>query len=531
MGRLRGCSKTIGSGGILTVIKHEGEFCYIECSICSTDVELYPNLFKQDSYRWKLDIVPCGCNKHKAHTLPQEETILRRLCEERDYTFHYVEKRGNRKYVSLSCNITGVRKDNMQCANFKLGRDIKQRSYYNKTLVLEKEEDIVARWKSKNPTYEKLTFKRKPDRNWDITCPVCTSDMFSAAENSLSLFTKSTQSLSSGVSICRCDRPLNKEEQTVNIKNICDKEGLIFNGWVDGVVGNNHHFEVTCQKGHRELKTHNNFNSGKRCRTCADEYTGDILSFSVEDWQSEVDNQTRFPRGTKVLSILPDRKVLIECPVCKEDEYSLNNLCEGTFPIAKSSISSGCLPCRCSSSAKLTLSQMEYKINKILDPTNKSFVGWCEEKVSTRSFLKISCVKGTKHRMTYENLIQHGYRCKCCGERNFGFDQSAPAYLYMLSLTGSTKHGIKVGVSNYDNYKSRLASQIKNNKGVDYEVLGLWYFDLGGDAYYIEQLIKRTFSNKYFSVNEVPDGYTETYPFSEKKHIHDFIIKAIDNPD
>jgi hypothetical protein len=112
---------------------------------------------------------------------------------------------------------------------------------------------------------------------------------------------------------------------------------------------------------------------------------------------------------------------------------------------------------------------------------------------------------------SYETIRRGGGGCTSCAKQ--GFDSTAPAYLYFIQ--SHLHNSFKVGIGNDNKRKrtDRLNKHILEN----WEVLGVWRFDIGLQAQDIEASVFNVLRKKYkfpihLSKEEMPQGgWTETF--------------------
>lgn len=94
---------------------------------------------------------------------------------------------------------------------------------------------------------------------------------------------------------------------------------------------------------------------------------------------------------------------------------------------------------------------------------------------------------------------------------NYGYDNNAPSVLYVLELISTNEHFIKIGISN--NFEQRKR-EIKTDYFIEDEIV--FYFNLGKEAYEIEQRILNGSFSKYMPQNILFKGKTECFNITEK---------------
>lgn len=506
--------------GVLTVASKlkEGSKYLCSCSICSEDKDMFPygsiSMTKDSLERGGL---PCGCNIRYRYNERQTLLMAERMCMARDYILHGVSSRrspnGNLKtFIDITCKLTDGRKKEMPLANFRMGRDIQQRSSLLKTGVpLLTEIDQVHNLKEKFPNYRNLKMKREPDNTWVITCPVCSTDTMSGLDITHSAFRTDVIRLRAGVSICRCNRALNKEEQTTLIKATLIKEGATFISWSGIIIGNNEQYSYVCKGGHSCNSTYGNFAQGKRCKLCANIETGNRYRADTDYWQDIVNNNVLYAEGTKVQVVLDGtRKLDYFCPVCAEDPIAKAGLCQGKFKVQNHLLHNGCRPCRCSKHTYLPQAHQEFLISTKMKGTGKSFVEWVGEYINNDSRLLLSCKEGNNHEISASNYKLNGYRCYCCDGRSYGFDGTKSASLYINHCVSYDKEGFKMGITNRS-VELRHNEQKNSSDLLKYDTVHVFNFEVGEDALVLERRLKSKYPRFFFSKEELPDGYTETF--------------------
>lgn len=200
-------------GGILTVVgicenksgSHKRYLC--ECSLCSKDTELFPELFSalkgtlRGSKKHKPSI-PCGCSKHPTWSKEQFTILVKREAYKRGYVF-----------IGYCTEFVGC--------NTKI--------------------------KLHNP---------------------CTKNTWKTT--SIERFLNGTGDPVQGYIDMKKVQKMSTAEREKRIGDICSNEGLTFLGWVDGgYVNNKSKLKWLCKQGHLcENTTLSNFLNGKRCPTC-----------------------------------------------------------------------------------------------------------------------------------------------------------------------------------------------------------------------------------------------------------------------
>lgn len=147
---------------------------------------------------------------------------------------------------------------------------------------------------------------------------------------------------------------------------------------------------------------------------------------------------------------------LYHCPVCSQDEFTANSLCNGVFRANSQSLRKGGLPCRCSERYIHTKPQLEYLINKYVD--DYKYVGWAEDTYSTTSKIHLECNAHGLFECKVANVIYGHRRCPLCPRR--GYNKEKLGVLYVLIASNGEKEFVGYGISN--NSKLRLRTHRRN---------------------------------------------------------------------
>ena len=241
------------AGGTLTVIavssrKREYTKLYqLRCSICSEDKELYPVLFETTKGCLTRGRIPCGCAKSHGWSERQYRIRIKRECLNRgdkDFLDFVGAWDGNKTKLKLKCLIDGNVWETTSIADFFKGRGCPSCKGEVTRLAKTKDDSVIVNSFLATGAYpSNTTFKRnliKTDSRgrkvyWDVTCPICSDDLYVRAGVCSGLFTAAPSELKRGQRPCRCS-PLYRrtQEQTeYDINRVCKLEGLTFNGWTD----------------------------------------------------------------------------------------------------------------------------------------------------------------------------------------------------------------------------------------------------------------------------------------------------------
>ncbi|AGH32043.1 endonuclease [Vibrio phage PWH3a-P1] len=274
-------------GGVLTVTGVKGKQGNItvfglECSVCSKDIELFPDNFSSTKNGLVKGQIPCGCAKNPRWKEWQNRIRVQRECNKRGYIFHgwygeYIGSKTKAKihnssnrntwYPSLKNFIRGCG-DPLE--GFKKISDAK--SLYEGQHIQEFYKagfsDGYKFWKS-----DRLN-NRGYKTYWEYTCPTCSNDKYVQNGLCTGIFSNTTGDLKNGMVSCRCSKNYKwtQEQREYQINKICIEECITFLGWEteEGYVntkGSN--LKWLCSEGHQNLTNVNDFlNCGNRCMTC-----------------------------------------------------------------------------------------------------------------------------------------------------------------------------------------------------------------------------------------------------------------------
>lgn len=365
--------------------------------------------------------------------------------------------------------------------------------------------------------YKNHTFERIDEGKFTIVCPLCKVDSLSELDSGLSQFEATFSQIKGGVRICRCSRSYNKEEMEVYVKHTLLSEGSVFERWSSNRSGGGLVFYYTCPRGHKVKISNGNFKQGKRCVKCRDIGTSERRSTSSQTWKRRLEEESIY-RGssTFIRSCKVTRKVYYRCDMCSVDEYFRNGLCNGIFSVGHETLKAAKVKtCRCGGAKPLTTSQMIFKLDNILEASNKYVVDL--DYKSNRSLVTVNC-KNLNHRyqLTVGNLLAKGYRCSICDERSFGFDGSLPCKLYLVKWSNEDEDYIKVGITR-NSVEDRICNQrIKTE--LKPSILKVFNFHTGFEAKRLEGLCVKILGRGSENIDKsiFGDGYTETFKYDEE---------------
>lgn len=203
----------------------------------------------------------------------QEMTVL---AKERGFLFlGWAEPYRKAKTKCRMVCPSGHTTDSIQMDNFKGGQGCKtcQRENFkpNAKDDLEHVADFMATGSFLPGTV--FTKQRKGYRSyWTYTCPKCSNDAYVIAGLCNGVFKSCESSLKIGNRACRCNNyySFTKEQQVYRLKNLCEKLGYTFIGFVkESSYGMQSRFTYNCpEHGIQNVCLNNFINMGNRCPGC-----------------------------------------------------------------------------------------------------------------------------------------------------------------------------------------------------------------------------------------------------------------------
>lgn len=215
----------------------------VSCDTCSNDKELYPyGVFKIVKSSLKKGQCCCGCSSRQK-TEYEQKIFLTRECEKRGYIF----KGFTEGYNGVSTEFTFL------CPTHKKDYTYKVSLFLNIHYGCEDCRYQVVGGRNteghikdfmKTGRFDGCTFTRNNSRQtsegslrfFDMTCPICSSDEYVREGLCDGVFTAQMSSLKSGSIPCRCSSVFrwSKEQRVYQINKICDREDMVFTGWING---------------------------------------------------------------------------------------------------------------------------------------------------------------------------------------------------------------------------------------------------------------------------------------------------------
>ena len=271
--------------GKLSPVKDRAQKYSVSCSICSLDKELFPDNFNSTKESLKKGRRCCGCSPSYRYTEEQQKLRVTRLCISKNQNFHGFigEWKHSQTKLSMSCNVCKYEWGTVNVNSF-LSKQVgcpKCGDVRSKAGSLKTTEYSIKEFRSSGKFHEDDTFTRNMVKKctrgwygyWDFTCHKCSFDEYVTAGLCSGVWTSSRGGLRQGNLPCRCSEHYryDQSQRELQLKLLCNNEGIKFEGWVlpEGYVNSHSEFNWVCKQGHKRIATVNGFTGGSRCRACA----------------------------------------------------------------------------------------------------------------------------------------------------------------------------------------------------------------------------------------------------------------------
>lgn len=179
------------------------------------------------------------------------------------------------------------------------------------------------------------------------------------------------------------------------------------------------------------------------------------------------------------------------CPVCANDAFSKEGLCNGWFKTSTTQILKNHMPCRCSKLVFLDKEQKTFQIKSILKEEEK------ENKVIKLIdlhqsgglwYYQLRCERHGDFNLD-SDLFKRGQRCPLC--KVGGFKKGLEAFFYIFTIKYKNKNLVLYGITN--NFKIRYRAHKANLIKSGYEISNLKVFKgFGEEIWNFEKSIKQT---------------------------------------
>lgn len=242
-----------------------------ECSECSKDEELWPY---GSIIGHKYDMISdgtfgCGCS-YKPWDEWQNLIRCKRVCDDSGWVF--IGYASEYKKYDTDIVLYEPTHDYTWTAKLKnvfrgFGRD----NYLKGKFISLEDETHISNFMATGSYLDGTKFTKLDTYRWEYTCPVCSQDEYVQAGVCSGVFEISSSSARQGNKACRCSPSYkwNHEQRDYKIKDICNKEGLIFIGWEERYKSSeNSYFNWVCSCGGDNRSNCHSFLKGHRCKHC-----------------------------------------------------------------------------------------------------------------------------------------------------------------------------------------------------------------------------------------------------------------------
>ena len=271
-----GTTRCLPSGGKLTVVGVHESYCkkgwwkgvyYLHCSLCSTDVELWPHgSIRITKGHFKDGNIPCGCSPINRMSPVQLRVLVERHCAKYNLKLLPCDIINRSSYVFIG------RDDG---TSFKARvRDLFKSSTGDYILKGKLLRDVNVHISDFNKTGKFLKgtlFLRTEDPHiWKVICPKCSLDEFSVNNLCSGIFEAKIDNLKSGKRPCRCvPRPMTEDQAKFKTINALSENGHTLYDWFGWVSGVNSKFKWICEEGHVQETSYTNYVHNKTgCVSC-----------------------------------------------------------------------------------------------------------------------------------------------------------------------------------------------------------------------------------------------------------------------
>lgn len=347
-------------GGLLTVIevlrrKGKTTMYLIECSICSKDIELFPQgtLITSKS-NLKNGCVPCGCAKIPKWSKEQLLIRVKRVCEELDYTLLGVKGswKGVRSKLQIKNNKTGNVWDTTDITHLFSGRKDPKDGHRSVSTFKEKptQDHIEVFNRIFNHPYE---YTRLPAEKvegkyvykWKVYCPLCAKDLYSKEGVSDGYFITELPSLRAGIVPCRCSGKFTYSENMMKVRLMaeCENYNKSFRGFKGNYCNTNSRFNWVCNvckhEGSTEIsRIRERLKSCKGCHKKRQLQTGFGNGFFLDRVEEQdllyvirfKGTYLKCGRAFVIKNRIKDKKGLLKKSGCTRDQLEILHVYTGT---------------------------------------------------------------------------------------------------------------------------------------------------------------------------------------------------------
>ena len=374
------------------------------------------------------------------------------------------------------------------------------------------------------------TFKHKGINKYTLKCSACSldSELFPAGSivsEKAALFNhyhsdgtlKRKQRIPCG---CGLTTRWSEEQNRIRVERRSKLLNYVFTGFLEKYKGD------TTRVSLYNPDTNNSF-SVKLGRFLNEEYVDPFLG-RYKGWQttklgteviiSKLEESGVYPVGsvfTPVTGNMTKDLWKVSCPNCNTDRYSH---IKSDFVFRPSDVidrRSGSCRCTNPKNYRWTEKEREFQIKDRLQELGYPLICFTPNWFSSNySEFEIVCDRGHKSIKTVANFIRknrEGSKCPICNRGSGGYDTSKSGTIYLSSWD---KTYIKYGVTN-NCHKERCKQQQRQSE----LSATVEYYKRSSDGQKIadiEKSIREYFGGYAASKSELPDGFTETLPYSKE---------------
>lgn len=291
----------------------------------------------------------------------------------------------------------------------------------------------------------------------------------------------SISSAKNGSGCRKCMGEANRERTSIawekhkeEVEEAYKEKPWIVRGYVEPWNGSRTKLICECKfHGQWCTTTVNSAKQGTGCYSCQREMTKQRNTMEdkqhVEDFiKACPDNvERKYYRSDRVDRLGRQVYWIVECPICAEDDYCKEGLCDNKFEMKMSHLKRGGLPCRCSKYYHYTPEQWAYRMTKACQERGDQFIGFID-KVSNNSKFKYLCREHGEQTITPTDYL-NGKGCPGCKNRNM-----QEFYInIILDEYGEDTGAYKLGIAKDSDI--RIKGQNANN---NYSMRRIALFDL-----------------------------------------------------
>lgn len=365
---------------------------------------------------------------------------------------------------------------------------------------------------------------------YNVKCDVCAKDTELYGDG---VFEIIKNNLVGGAVPCGCAKSprRNVQQFTVLINRVCKERNYNFNGFIGNKkVGNETKLNLFCVK-HQHSWVTTSFKglvmSGYGCPLCRNEVSSSVNMLEDEFHINEFFDTGSFVEGTifcrserkNLVGMSPFFKYL--CPICRVDEYCVNNTCTGVFESHMFTMKKGQVACRCSKTYKFTEQQTRYKLHSVLSGHYK-FIDFIGEYSDKKTKAVVNCSIHGDWKAAASSLINAGTRCPLCASG--GFKSNLPAAVYVLRVVGD-KEFTGYGISNFVDTRLQTHKRSLNKRGCSISEMEVFHTS-GNLAKRTEDLLKMVFPR---NPQKIAGFITEATHYYMYDDVVEFVDSQIDN--